>query len=200
MDNIKAELRDQSIKAKKLRRMGKVPACIYGSNLEESVLIQISQTDINSLLSTKTRGNALTIEVNGKKYNVLFKDYSRQPVSNQVEHVDFQNLVADEPVNSVAQIVVLNRDENENVIQQHIEEVPYSALPSHLVERISINVAAMEVGSSVTVGDLEIAKDENITLLVPEDTLVLNVVEKTRAVVDVEEEKTEAVEETPSAE
>lgn len=34
MDNIKAELRDQSIKAKKLRRMGKVPACIYGSGKE----------------------------------------------------------------------------------------------------------------------------------------------------------------------
>lgn len=194
MDHLNAEFRDQTLKAKQLRKTGLIPATIYGGNLEEALLIQIPLADVNRLLTTKAKGNALTLGVGGKEYHVLFKELSREVVSRQAEHLEFQCLVADEAINSVAQIIVINADKNENFIQQHIEEIPHNALPSHLVEKIIIDLEGLEAGATVKVEDLEIAQDENIRVLIPEDTMIINVVDRSKTIVTEEEEETEGEE------
>lgn len=191
MDILKAEYRDTNIKAKKLRRMGLVPCSIYGINLEESIHIQIPLADINRFLNNKLIGSTLTVDVGDKKYSVLYKNISRQPASLQIEHMEFQHLVADEAINSVVQIVLINKEKNPNMVQQQLEEIPYNALPSHLIEKITIDLTGMEPGSSVKVEDLDIAKNENIRLLIPEDTMIFNVVEPIRVIESEEEDEGE---------
>lgn len=181
MYNLKAELRDNSMKAKQLRREGIIPATIYGRNLKESVLIQIPLADVSRFLSKASKGNTLTLEMNDEKYNVLFKEITREPVSHQVEQIEFQHIVADEAVNSVMKVVLANRDKNQNLVQQHIEEIPYNALPRHFVPEVVIDLDGMKAGSSVKVGDLDVAKNENVKLTIPEDTLIVTVAEPKRA-------------------
>lgn len=195
MELLKAEYRDMNIKAKKLRKMGLVPCSIYGIDLEESVHIQIPLSDVSRFLNRKLKGSTLTIDVGDKKYNVLYKNVSREAPSQQIEHLEFQHLVADEAINSVVQIVLLNKEKNPNMVQQHIEEIPYNALPAHLVEQVTIDLDGMEPGTSVKIEDLDIAKNENIKLLVPEDTLILNVVEAGRTAGPADEDEEEAEEE-----
>ena len=182
MYNLKAEGRDQTIKAKQLRRKGIIPALIYGRSLKESILIQIPLADANRLLSTVSKGNTLNIETEGKTYNVLLKEIVRAPISQQVEHIDFQYLIANEAVNSVIKVILTNRDKNENPIQQHIEEIPYHALPKDFVQEVVIDVEGIEPGSSVKIEDLDIAKNENIRITIPEDTVIVNVAELKRVV------------------
>lgn len=191
MYHLNAEHRDQTKKAKQLRRMELVPASIYGGSLKESVLIQLALPDVNRFLSTKLKGSTLTITLGGKKYPVLFKEISREVTRNEVQHLEFQSLVADEAINSVAQVILINREKNPNLIQQHIEEIPYNALPSHLVEKITIDVAGMEAGTSIKLEDLEIAQNEDIRILVAPDTMVVNVVDmsKTAPAQDAQDEE-----------
>lgn len=192
MDVLKAEYRDQTIKAKQLRRKGLIPCSIYGITLDESVLIQIPLADLNRFLNRKMKGSTLVIEVGDKKYNVLYKNISREPASQQIEHLEFQHLVADEAINSVVQVVLINKEKNPNMVQQHIEEIPYNALPSHLIEKVTIDLEGMELGASVKIEDLDIAKNEHIKLLIPEDTMILNVVEASRMAAPTEDEEDEA--------
>lgn len=182
MYNLKAEGRDQNIKAKQLRRKGIIPALIYGRDLKDSVLIQIPLADANRLLSAVSKGNTLNIETAGKTYNVLLKEITRAPISQQVEHLDFQHLIATEAVNNVIKVVLVNRDKNENPIQQHIEEIPYHALPKDFVQEVVIDMEGMEPGSSVKIEDLDIAKNENIKITIPEDTVIVNVSEAKRVI------------------
>ncbi|MEA4892293.1 MAG: 50S ribosomal protein L25 [Peptococcaceae bacterium] len=182
MFNLKAQRRDKRIKAKRLRREGIIPASIYGRNLKGSILIQIPLADVNRFLSTASKGSALTIEVDNEKYNALCKEISRDPISRQVEQIEFQHIVADEAVNSVIKVVLANRDKNQNLIQQHLEEIPYHALPRYFVPEVIIDLEGMEAGSSVKVGDLEVAKNENVKLTIPEDTLIVSVAELKRMV------------------
>lgn len=192
MYNLKAECRDKSVKAKKLRRNGIVPASIYGRNLEESILIQIPLVDTNRFLSTITKGSALTIELDDKKYNVLFKAIAYEPVSRQVEHIEFQHIVSDEAVNSVAKIILTNREKNQNLIQQHINEIPYNALPRNFVQDIVIDLDGITAGTTIKIEDLDIAKNEDIKLGLPEDTVVLTVAALKKLAVE-EDEAQESV-------
>lgn len=182
--NLKAERRNQSVKVKRLRRENMVPASIYGKGLKESILIQIPLADVNRFLREASKGNTLTLEVENEKYHVLFKNISREPISQQAEHMEFQHLVMDEAVNNVAKVILINRDKNQNLIQQHVEEIPYNALPRHFVQDVVIDLDGMGVGSAVYVKDLDIAKDENIKLTIAEDIAVLNVASLKRAVVE----------------
>ena len=180
MYNLKAEPRDNSLKAKQLRRKGMIPASIYGRDIKESVLIQIPLAEANRLLSKVSKGNTLNIEMKDKTYNVLLKELDRAPVSQQVEHIDFQHLNANEAVNSVIKVVLINREKNQNLIQQHIDEIPYHALPKDFVQEVVIDLDGMDAGNSVKVGDLDIAKNENIKITIPEDTVIVSVFEMKR--------------------
>lgn len=172
-----------------MRREGIIPALIYGKSLKESILIQIPLGDLNRFLSTASKGSTLTIEVDGEKYNVLFKEITYEAISQRVEHIEFQLLVADEAINSVARVVLANRESNPNIIQQQIEEIPYNALPKHFVQEVVINLEGMEPGSSVKLADLDIAKNENIRITIPQDTVILSINDPKKIAVDVEAEE-----------
>ncbi|MGI6238145.1 MAG: 50S ribosomal protein L25 [Christensenellales bacterium] len=188
MYTLNAQYRDRSAKAKQLRRKGLIPSCIYGTSLEESVLIQVPQPDISRFLKANARGSVLTIDLGDKKYNVLLKEISNDLLGGRVEHIDFQHLTADAAINTVVQVSLINREKNPNLVQLQLEEIPYNALPSDLAERIVIDVDGMEAGTLIRIADLDIAKDEKIRLLTDAETVVVSVMEKTRATAEDEDE------------
>lgn len=192
MYNLKAERRDNGVKAKKLRRNGLVPASMYGRNLKESIHLQIPAPEVKRFLTKASKGNTLIVEVDDKKYNALFKEVTYDPLGQQVQQIEFLHIVADEAVNSVMAIVLENRDKNQNLIQQHIEEIPYNALPKDFVPEVVIDLDGMPVGHTVKLSDLDVAKNEHIKLLIPEDTDIVSVSELKRAENEEETEEEEA--------
>ena len=176
--------------------MGIIPGCIYGGKLKESLPIQIAAGDVQRFMKTNAKGSALTIELEDKKYNVLLKDIDENYIGDSIIHLGFQSLVADEAVNSVVRVEIINKEKNPNLIQQIVEEIPYSALPSHLVERITIDVDGMEPGKSVRIEDLDLYKDENIKISLDPDTTVLNVVSLSKTAPSVSEEAEDSEEAT----
>lgn len=177
MYTLKAEKRNTDIKAKKLRKEGFVPATISGKSLDNSVLLQLTKADATQFVNRMAKGSRLTIESGSDSYDVLFKDISHEPVSGSVEQIEFQLLVAGEPVNSVMKVVLENKDSNKNLVHQVIEEIPYKALPKDFVQEVMIDLDGVEAGTTITIGDLEVAKNEAIKLALPEDTVVVTVQE-----------------------
>lgn len=189
MFNLKAQLRDTNMKAKHLRNKGIIPASIYGRNLKESIMIQIPITDVNQLLSKLSTGNTLTVEVDKEKYNALFKNITRDPVNQKIQQIEFQHIVSDEAVNSVIKIVLTNRDKNQNIIHQQVEEIPYNALPKDFIQEIVIDLDGIKAGTTIKIEDLDISKNENIRISMPEDTVILTVAEKKKMEADEDSEE-----------
>ncbi len=163
-----------SVKAKKLRREGYVTGNVFGKEIEGSIPVKILKKDVESLLKTNFKGSRINLSVDGKDYDVLIKEIDYNALKVQVDEIDFQALVSGEAVNSVAEVVLLNHDKALGVIQQHLEEIAYKALPSALVERVEIDVAAMKVGDSVKVKDLAIASDKDVSLITDPEEIVLS--------------------------
>ena len=55
MNTLKAEKRDMSIKAKKLRREGFVTGNLFGRELEDSIPLKFDKGEIEKLLKSKTK-------------------------------------------------------------------------------------------------------------------------------------------------
>lgn len=188
---VKADSRNAEVKVKKLRESGIVPGCVYGGKLDETMLIQMDGKEVLKLLREKAVGGQVSVDVNGEKIISLLKEVSVSPVGNKIEHLSFQGLIADEPVQSTAQIILINKDKVSDIIRQVLFEIPIKALPAHLVEEITIDLTGMSAGVVMRLEDLEIAKNADVEILTATDTMVLSIVEKTAFEEEDEEAKTE---------
>ena len=165
MNTLKAERRDLAEKAKKLRREGFVTGNVFGHQIQGSIPVKMNRPEVEKLLKEHGKGSKLTLELEGKIYPVLIKEVQFNTLKGQFDEVDFQALVSDEMIRSVAEIQIYNHDKvREGVLQQELTEVSYSALPADLVEKVVIDAENLKVGDTVTVGDLELAKNPKIHL------------------------------------
>ncbi|MCD8363803.1 MAG: 50S ribosomal protein L25 [Lachnospiraceae bacterium] len=182
MDTLKAEKRDLQVKAKKLRREGYVTGNIIGREIEGSIPVKVKAQEAERVFRTKKKGSQLCLDVEGRKMSVLIKEIHYNAMKNQYDEVDFQALVSDEKVHSVAEVVLVNHDKvQEGIIQLVLEEISYRALPSALVEKIEIDVGQMKPGDSVKVADLPIAANPDVDLDTSRDAVVVLVTEARNA-------------------
>ena len=178
MDTLRAVKRDMKVKAKRLRREGFVTGNIFGREIEGSIPVQISRRDAERALRGKSKGSRILLDVDGEEMNVLIKDISYSALKYEVDNLDFQALVANEKVHSVAEIVLLNHEKiAAGVLQQTLYEIAYKAYPSALIEKVEIDVGDMHVGDTMEVKDLAIASNPDIDLITHLDSVVATVTE-----------------------
>ena len=183
MNTLKAEKRDMSIKAKRLRREGYVTGNVFGKEIKGSIPIKLEKSAVDRLLKTHRRGSQVMLDIDGESMDVLLKEINFNPLKGQVDEIDFQALVKGEKVQSVAEVVLENHDKvASGVLQLLLEEVPYRALPGDLVEKVIIDVGNLKTGDSIKVGDLDLAKNEKVDLLIDPETIIVTVSESRNVV------------------
>ena len=194
MNTLKAEKRSMDVKAKKLRREGCVTGNMFGKEIEKSIPVKMQKKDVDRLLKTNNKGSQIMLEIDGQPYDVLIKDIEYNSMSRMVEEMDFQALVSNEKVHSVAEVILVNHEKViGGIIQENLSEISYKALPAALIDKVKIDVSNMHVGDVIRVKDLEIARNKDIDLLTnPEAVVVMMNVAHNTEPDDTEEKNEEA--------
>ena len=192
MNTLKAEKRDMTIKAKKLRREGFVTGNLFGREMKESIPLKMEKGAVDRLLKNEGKGGRVRLEVEGEAYDALIKEVDYNPLKGWVDEIDFQALVSTEKVHSSAEIHLINADKLvAGVPQQMLHEVEFKALPAALVEKIELDIGDLKVGDTVRVKDLEIAKDKDVDLSTDLEATVVTVTEVRGAAADTDTEAAE---------
>lgn len=188
MSNLKAQERAANAKGKQLRREGIVPGVLFGKHMEESLLLQFQKSDVELFLRDNMVGSKVEILVGKKKHMALLKDISYTSIKRDVEHLSFQALVAGEPVISEFHIHLHNRAKVDGIVQQHLSEVRYKALPSKLIELVNVELEGKKPGDSATLADMDFIHNPDFEILTPLDTSVYSISERKLASAEGEEE------------
>lgn len=194
MSIIKAEMRNPAAKAKQLRRIGIIPCVIDGAELKESLLIQIDQNTARQLKRTKQNGSKVDVQVDGTVYHTLIKDLEYNTLSNSIVHICFHVLDAGKKVNSVADIVLLNREKVQGVLEQMQLKVPHAAIPEYLLDTVAIDLADIPIGTTLTIGDIPAFQSDKIELQADPGSIVLRISDKKSADTGSSEANTEVAE------
>lgn len=165
-------------KAKKLRREGYVTGNIYGREMKESIPLQITKADAEKILRSEGKGSQVMLEVAGETYDALIKEIDYDSLRGQLLEIDFQALVSNEKVHSVAEIHLVNLEKlSSGVPQQMLQEISFKALPAALVEKVEVDVGPLKIGDTIRVADLPIAKDKDVDLMTDLDATVVTITE-----------------------
>lgn len=131
------------------------------------------------------------LDIDGDSYQVLIKDVDYNSLKGQITEIDFQALVSDEKVHSVAEIKLIGHEKVlSGVLEQLLEEIQLRALPAALVDKVEINVGEMKVGESIKVKDLPIYQNKDIDILTDPETTIVTIQEVHNAPDDENAEET----------
>ena len=192
MTTLKVQRRNMETKAKKLRREGYVKGNLFGKEIEGSIPLQIEKQEAERIERECMKGSQLYLELDGKTYDVLIKEMDYRPMDHQILEMDFQALVKGEKVHSVAEVILLNKEKvTEGVLEQLLEEIAYKATPEELVEKVEIDCAALRLGDTLKVADLDIAKNDKIDLQTDLDAPIVSILASNNEVPEDEEAEEE---------
>ena len=187
--------------ARKVRAAGLVPAVIYGKDLVATPLT-VDAEEASHLFHSISVDNTivnLTIDDEAEGTETLVREIQMHPFRPEILHVDFYRLqrgVAVEveiPINYVGTPEGVNQGGNLEMI---LHELRVKCVPSKIPEDVEIDTSALEIGTSIHAGDVEIG--EGIELLTdPVQTLCLVAVPKVDAADVGEEGEVEDVEGEP---
>lgn len=172
---ITAEKRTQTgtSASKKARAEGKVPAAIYGKEVD-SVSVLLNQKELENTLREVGANGVFDVEVDGETYHVFVKETSNSALKPVTYHVDLLAFTKGQKVHMTIPVYVRGEEEiKEGNINQSISELEIEIAPSEAPAEFILDVSNLTVGDSLAVSDIELP--ENAELLTDVDSTVVSV-------------------------
>lgn len=166
--SLDVQIRDAigSNRVNKLRTQGIVPAVVYRRG-EESQNVQVDELEFSKVFSKAGTSTLIDLNTQEGPMTVLIKEVQNSPVRGNVIHIDFQAVSMDEAINVTVPVVLRGRDEirvQPSVLLQFIDEISVTCLPADIPQTAEVDVENMQIGDTLTVGDLDIASNDKLTL------------------------------------
>lgn len=163
---VSAQIREGTGKgaARKLRAAGRIPAVIYGPDLEARPL-SLDAREVEHLFASISVENTLVdvvIEKNGKREVVrsLVREVQVHAFRPQILHVDFYAVTAGEAVEVEVPVRLVGTPvgvKSQGGVLEHIlHEIEVECLPENIPDFIEVDVSHLGIGDSIHVSDLEV--------------------------------------------
>jgi large subunit ribosomal protein L25 len=140
--------------ARAMRRAGRVPAIIYGGDLEP-LPISLEPRELSRVLA-KRGFLAMVVEVNvdGAVHRSLPRDVQYHPVSDAPLHVDFMRVGADSQVTVVVPVVFINPEMSIGLRRGGILNIVRHGIAvicrvDNIPEQLVVDLSGLDIGDSI---------------------------------------------------
>lgn len=180
--------------AKSIRKSGKIPAVIY-SKKNGVTHFTTTHKDVKSMVFTPEFKLA-EISLNGTTHKALLKEVIFHPVTDEIQHLDFLELIDGQPLKADIPVKFKGTSpgvKNGGKLIRTLRKVKVKTTPENLVDTLFVSIDGLKLGSAVRVRDIE--QSEGVEILVEGAIPVANV-EVPRALKSEEELDVEGLDET----
>ena len=186
--HIKATKRDVkgTSASRRLRRAGSVPGVIYGGDSPAIPLLFDYKELFMEFRHEAFHASVLKIEIDGKKEDVLLRDYQLHPVRNTIQHVDFQRVSASEKIHVKVPFHFINAETSPGVktgggaVAHIINEAEVSCIAKNLPEFIEVDLGALEAGQSIHLSEIKLPEGVEFVQLAHGSDLAVSSINKPR--------------------
>lgn len=159
--------------ARKARAAGHIPAVIYGHG-ETPAAVSIDRVEFETAIRQHKGGNPIvSLALDGKEHTALLRAAQRDPLSQQIIHVDFQHISMTETVEVKVTVhltgVPTGVKDGGGILEPILRELEVRCLPTAIPASIDVDVTALAVGQSVHVRDIAVG---GLTILTDPDATV----------------------------
>ncbi|MCK9228334.1 MAG: 50S ribosomal protein L25 [Syntrophorhabdaceae bacterium] len=161
---IKADRRNSTGKgvARKFRAAGRIPAVLYGTNVEP-VAITISARDWDYITRRIKRNVIFDMEIREgdtiDKRPVMVKEIQRDGLGTNIMHIDFFQVSMERTIEVEVPIHLTGKAKGEvlgGIVDVHLRSIRVECLPRQIPEEITLDVSELDIGDSIHVSDISL--------------------------------------------
>ncbi|HEV8601073.1 MAG TPA: 50S ribosomal protein L25 [Patescibacteria group bacterium] len=163
---------------KKLRTEGKLPAVLYGHDLETEQ-VEINEKDFLKLFKKAGENTLVSLVIDGKTRPVLIHDVQNHYLTGHPSHVDFyavnmtEKLRARIPVHFVGESPAVKA--LGGILVKNTSEVEVECLPGDLPQNFEVDISRLNTfEDAIRISDLSVS--DKVKILAHPDELVINAV------------------------
>lgn len=195
-------------KVRFLRHEGLTPVNLYGPNIE-SLPLQAETSLLKRLIARVGRNALVALKVDGAKKSrmVMIRDVQRDPLNDDLLHVDFFQVEMTHRVKAEVPLLFLGEapaaKSRRAMLIENLTALQVEALPADLPRNIEVDLSVLEeLDQAIHVRDIVL--DEAVEVLTDADQVIARVMEIRAEVVEeeaeVEEEEAEGIAAAPPGE
>lgn len=168
--------------SRRLRNNNVLPAILYGGE-KPPMALSLSHDKLNIAQEKEAfYSQVLTLNIGGKKEQVIVKAIQRHPYKPKLLHIDFQRVLAGEELTTIVPLHFLNEEECVGVkaggtIVHLLNDVEVKCTPEDMPEFIEVDLLKVETGHALHLSDLQLPKGITLTELTKGDDRDLTVVQ-----------------------
>jgi len=145
--------------SRRLRRSGKTPGILYGG--ASPVNIAVDPREVFRIIhghEGSTQLLRVTFEGSKDSRMVILRDLQLDPVSENLVHVDLQEVNMDKPIQVTVALhhvgEAIGVRDTQGILEMVLREIQVSCLPGNIPEDIKADVSNLAIGDVLTVGEL----------------------------------------------
>ena len=171
MNSLEAVTRKLSTKGHltNLRKNGNVPAVVYGGK-DQNLNVALSKKEVTNLLQKENfSSNVISLNVDGKSFQVLPREIAFDTVTNEPIHIDFLRIVTG--TNIILEIPVkfinnekcpgLKRGGVLNIVRRKVE---LKCSAENIPEGLTVDLENLDIGASIKISSINLPEKVNPTI------------------------------------
>ena len=180
---VEAEVRTGSGSAasRRARRNGQVPVVVYGGGEDEQYLL-VDHNKIMLQLAVESFHSALVqLHVGDDLQRAILRDVQMHPYKQQVLHLDFQRVSRKNKITMTVPFHFTGEEDapgvkvESGIMSHSMTSVDVTCLGSDLPEYIEVDVSALGMGDSVSLGDVVLPEGVEFSSSIQDSDLDLSI-------------------------
>ncbi len=171
--------------ARRLRKSGWIPAVLYSKESKSGKveLLKLEAREFEKLLHVRHASHhLLSLSVEGTERRGIIKDIQRNPIKNEVRHVDFYEVKADQKISLSVPVVIQGEAKGVKeggILEIVTSELEIECLPEAIPEAIVVDVTNLEIGDALHVREILVPQgvsvaespDEVVVVITPPEVV-----------------------------
>ncbi len=162
-----------SIKSRKNRKAGLIPAVLYGHK-QESIMLFLDKKEFSKVIDARTK--MVNLKMDNAEETALIKEVQFDTFGKEILHADFIRTAMTERITTQVPVVLYGESpgvKEGGVLDHVLKEVEVECLPTAIPENIRINISGLAIGDTIHISDLQLPA--GVTALGVADTAVVSV-------------------------
>jgi large subunit ribosomal protein L25 len=159
--------------SRRARRLGKVPAVLYGHGADPQHL-ELDAHDFSAVLRHSGTNAVLTLDIDGKEQLALTKSLEIHPIRRNIQHADLLVVRRGEKVTVEVNVVVEGEAAYGTLVTQDANTITIEADVQSIPDHLTVSVEGAEIGTQFAADSITLPS--GVTLVSDLEMLVVNVV------------------------
>jgi large subunit ribosomal protein L25 len=148
--------------SRRLRHAGQIPAVLYGTGKENTMLALDHDEFRHQLEIEAFRNSIIKLNAGGKTQQVILREVQMHPHKPVVMHVDFQRISATDKIHMNIPLHFTGEDRapgvkiDGGIVSHLLNEIDINCLPADLPEYVEVDISALGLNQSVHLSEINL--------------------------------------------